>query len=394
MPCEELFEEHDAAYRQSLLPNAVENVVTIVKGVGCGDSSPDERLPVAIPGGVFLLSCDHPASDSAVRGATMAKPLTLAFVSSAFNEAENLEELHRRCREVHEALQREFADRILLEFRLLVADNASNDGSQTVLEELIHRDPAVEALANRMNYGAEASAGNLIDQARAYDLVVLLCSDLQDPPEIATTMVRTLLERPELDAVWAVKKHAAGGPLLRLARLAYYRALGLSSRRPMVPTGFHGFGCYRQAVLEEATRFWNATDLNVRQCLANACEAPLLIDYVQAERLRGASSYRAWGYWPEALQTLLSGDAAASRLALTIGIAGLGMAVLVGLFLLVNVLRGSSGYGGGVPTLMGLVLISFAVQMLMFAVLSRQIEALRMGGFRRRVLFRRLGDDR
>jgi hypothetical protein len=68
--------------------------------------------------------------------------------------------------------------------------------------------------------------------------------------------------------------------------------------------------------------------------------------------------------------------------------------MLVGLLLLVNVLRGSRGYGGGVSTVMGLVLISFSVQMLMFAVLSRQIEALRIGGFRRRVLFRRLGDDR
>ena len=323
----------------------------------------------------------------------MPEPLTLAFVSSAFNEEDNLEELHRRCRAVHAELEGEFQDRFDLRFRMLVADNGSEDGSVAVLESLSRRDPAVLALLNRMNYGAEASAGNLIDQARGYDLIVLLCSDLQDPPEIASGMVRTLLERPELDAVLAVKKRSAGGPLLRLARRIYYRALGLSSRRPMVPSGFHGFGCYRQAVLEEATRFWNGTDLNVRQCLANACQSPLLIDYVQAERLRGASSYRGWGYWPEALRALVSGDAAASRLALTIGIGGLGLAVLVGLFLLANVLRGSSGYGGGVPTVMGLVLISFAVQMLMFAVLSRQIEALRMGGFRRRVLFLRLGDD-
>jgi polyisoprenyl-phosphate glycosyltransferase len=324
----------------------------------------------------------------------MPEPLTLAFVSSAFNEEDNLEELHRRCRAVHAELEGEFQDRFDLRFRMLVADNGSEDGSVAVLESLSRRDPAVLALLNRMNYGAEASAGNLIDQARGYDLIVLLCSDLQDPPEIASGMVRTLLERPELDAVLAVKKRSVGGPLLRLARRTYYRALGLSSRRPMVPSGFHGFGCYRQAVLEEATRFWNGTDLNVRQCLANACQSPLLIDYVQAERLQGSSSYRGWGYWPEALRALVSGDAAASRLALTIGIGSLGLVVLVGLFLLVNVLRGSSGYGGGVPTVMGLVLISFAVQMLMFAVLSRQFEALRMGGFRRRVLFLRLGDDR
>jgi len=100
-------------------------------------------------------------------------------------------------------------------------------------------------------------------------------------------MVRTLLERPELDAVLAVKRRSAGGPLLRLARRIDYRAPGLSSPRPMVPSGFHGFGCY-----------------------------------LQAERLRGASSYRGWGYWPEPLRALVSGDAAASPLALTIGIGG------------------------------------------------------------------------
>jgi glycosyltransferase involved in cell wall biosynthesis len=324
----------------------------------------------------------------------MPAKLTLAFVSSAFNEEDNLEELHRRCRAVHAELEREFAVRVALEFRFLVADNGSVDRSLKVLEALSLRDSAVLALANQMNYGPEASSGNLIVQAQGFDLVVLLCSDLQDPPEVATGMVRTLLERPELDAVLAMKKRSSGGPLLRLVRRMYYWVLGLSSRQRLVPSGYHGFGCYRQAVLEEAVRFWNGTDLNVRQCLANACQAPLMIDYVQADRLRGASSYRGWGYWPEALRALLSGDAAASRLALTIGIGGLGLVVLVGLFLLVNVLRGSSGYGGGVPTVMGLVLISFAVQMLMFAVLSRQIEALRMGGFRRRVLFRRLVVDR
>ena len=70
------------------------------------------------------------------------------------------------------------------------------------------------------------------------------------------------------------------------------------------------------------------------------------------------------------------------------------LATMVGLFLLLNFLRGSSGYDAGIPTVMGLVLISFAVQMLMIAVLSRQIEGLRMGGFRRKVWFRQLGDGR
>lgn len=313
-------------------------------------------------------------------------------MSSAFNEAENLVELYQRCRHAFERIDNEFNENTCLEFRFIVADNGSTDNSIDVLTELSKRDQAVVALANRMNYGVEASAGNLLDQARTYDLTVLLCSDLQDPPEIAVEMVRNLLEHPELDAVLAVKKRSAGGSLLRLARRIYYQALGLSSRRPMVPSGFHGFGCYRRSVIEESVHFWNSTDLNVRQCLTNACHSPLLIEYEQHGRMRGTSSYQGWGYWPEALRALISGDAAASRLALMTGSVGMILATIVGVFLLLNFLRGSSGYSSGIPTVMGLVLISFAVQMLMIAVLSRQIEGLRMGGFRRKVWFRQLGD--
>jgi len=71
----------------------------------------------------------------------MSKPLTLAFVSSAFNEGENLEELHRRCRAVHAELRQEFADQVDLQFRFVVADNGSSDASLEILERLSRRDP-------------------------------------------------------------------------------------------------------------------------------------------------------------------------------------------------------------------------------------------------------------
>jgi glycosyltransferase involved in cell wall biosynthesis len=201
----------------------------------------------------------------------MSKPITLTFVSSAFNEAANLEELHQRCRAAHAKLQQEFWKREEIQFSFVVADNGSRDGSLGVLEELCNRDPAVVALANQGNYGPEPSAANALEQVRMSDLVVILCSDLQDPPELAVAMARTLLEQQGVDAVLAVKKRSAGGPLVRMARRLYYTVLGYSSRLRSVPNGFHGFGCYRQSVVEDALRFWRGSDLNLRQCLANAC---------------------------------------------------------------------------------------------------------------------------
>jgi len=140
---------------------------------------------------------------------TDRKQLPLAIVSSAYNEAENLEELYSRCRAVHAELQQEYADRLELQFRFVVADNGSTDSSLTVLEELAGSDGSVMALANAANYGPEASVANALQHARDCDLVVVLCSDLQHPPEMCIAMVQRLLEEERTDALLAITSHSA-----------------------------------------------------------------------------------------------------------------------------------------------------------------------------------------
>ena len=44
-------------------------------------------------------------------------------------------------------------------------------------------------------------------------MVVLLCADLQDPPELSVAMVQRLLKEEHTDAVLAIKTSSSGGPL-------------------------------------------------------------------------------------------------------------------------------------------------------------------------------------
>jgi len=252
----------------------------------------------------------------------------------------------------------------------------------------------VIGIANSANYGPDASFANALQNARDCDLVVLLCSELQDPPELSVAMVQRLLREEQTDAVLAIKSRSAGGPLLRMASRGYYRALGISSRLQLVLSGFHGFGCYRCEVVEEVLRYSEESGLNLRMCMANACQSPAKIEYRQADRTRGKSSYVGPAYVLEAARALLSADATASRLALSIGSTGMVLALVVSAVLLANYFSGNSQYQGGVPTVMGLVLMSFAIQMLMFAVMSRQIESLRMSGFRPRMRTRLIQGSR
>jgi glycosyltransferase involved in cell wall biosynthesis len=318
--------------------------------------------------------------------------ISLTFASTAYNESANIKELIGRCRDAHARIAAEFASEIEIRFRFVIADNASIDNSVDILRQISELDTNINALVNHANYGPEASAVNALRQATSSDLIVLLCSDLQDPPELSVSMVRILLQRPEVDAVLAVKDKSSGSSLVRIAKRTYYKVLGYSTRLARVPNGFHGYGCYRRETIQEALRYWDLTDLNLRQCLANACQYGVEVKYSQANRIHGRSSYDGFGYWSEAIRSLASGDATASRLAIITGTTSLLISFIVGILIVLNVMTGSSGYGRGIPTVLGISILSFAVQMLMFGLLSRQIEAVRMGGMRKKVRFHRINE--
>ena len=309
----------------------------------------------------------------------------LVFVSSCFDEEDNVRELHRRCREVHQRIQPEIPGREGLDFAMVIADNCSNDDTLAVLLQIAEEDHAVLILANASNYGPEVSTANALSQTQAGDVVVVITSDLQDPPELVLTMVQNLLLEPGCDAVLATKKSSSGSPMLRLCRNFYYLALGYTSRLRIVPRGYHGFGVYRHAVIEEALNFWQGSGMNLRMCLVNSCHAPRMLGYSQQARYSGRSSYQGWDYPREALKALLASDSTASRLAFGLSAMGVISAGTIAFILLVNWLQGNSRYEPGTPTVMALVLGSFAMQMLIVAVLSKQVEELRFAKFRPKV---------
>ena len=182
------------------------------------------------------------------------RPERLLFVTSCYNEAGNVQELYRRCREVFTEIQATLAGTEQLQFAMVFADNHSSDSTLSELRAIAAADSCVQVLANRSNYGPEASFANALAQATPGDLIVGLASDLQDPPEIASAFIRELLMNTELDAVLAIKQQSNNHPLLSIFRRAYYLALGYSSRLRPVPNGFHGFGAYRAEVIEQLQR--------------------------------------------------------------------------------------------------------------------------------------------
>lgn len=298
----------------------------------------------------------------------------IAFVSSAYNEEANLEELYHQCLNAYKRLCADLPE-IELIFSLQLVDNNSLDRTSEVIQQLISRDQRVKGIRNLRNYGPEPSFIQGLSLAKG-DLIVLLCADLQDPPELAGQMLHKLITEPMgCDAVFACKQRSAGSPLIRSFRKLYYRLLSFSDRDTNVFPGFHGFGCYRRDVLEQALDFWQQTPMNMRQCLTSASFNPSVITYEQPDRMRGRSSYKFMGYVSEASTGIITGKSLASRLSLRLGFIIFLFSVFIGVFILVNFASGRSGYAPGVPTLALLILLSSSFQVIMLSLVSRQIES-------------------
>ena len=110
-----------------------------------------------------------------------ARPL-VTIVIPAFNEEENLPEVYRRVTAVVASI----AD---CDFEFLVIDNCSQDATEEVVRGFVARDARWRYVRFSRNFGFESSMGASLHYARG-DALILLFSDLQDPPELIPTMIK------------------------------------------------------------------------------------------------------------------------------------------------------------------------------------------------------------
>jgi polyisoprenyl-phosphate glycosyltransferase len=130
---------------------------------------------------------------------------TLSFVIPVKDEEEVLPELHRRL----DATSREIAG----ECEFILVDDGSTDRSREVMNELRGRDERVKFLFLARNFGHQLAISAGLDFADG-DAVVIIDSDLQDPPEVVLDMIP--LWREGYEVVHGVRRERAGEGRLKL----------------------------------------------------------------------------------------------------------------------------------------------------------------------------------
>jgi dolichol-phosphate mannosyltransferase len=145
--------------------------------------------------------------EAAVREARL-----VSVVAPVFNEEATIEEFVRRV--VASLDQREF--------ELVLVDDGSTDETPGLIDAMADRDHRVRVVSLSRNFGHQAALTAGLDHARG-DAVVMMDSDLQDPPELIPTMLEHWARGS--DVIYAVRTERSGETRMKLATASWFYRL-------------------------------------------------------------------------------------------------------------------------------------------------------------------------
>src|SRR3990170_7255781 len=124
---------------------------------------------------------------------------TFSIIAPVFNETRSLPELYRRVKGVLESTGESW--------ELVLVDDGSQDGSTEMILELAQNDDCVRPVIFARNFGHQIAVTAGLDYSRG-QAVIIIDSDLQDPPEVMTDLIA--MWREGYDVVYAIRAEREG----------------------------------------------------------------------------------------------------------------------------------------------------------------------------------------
>lgn len=139
----------------------------------------------------------------------------ISVVAPVYNEAATLPEFYRRLKSALDPLDETW--------ELVLVDDGSRDESAAQMRELAMRDPCVRPVIFARNFGHQLAVTAGLDFARGR-AVVIIDSDLQDPPELIPEMIERW--REGFEVVYAVRTEREGETWFKLFTASlFYRLI-------------------------------------------------------------------------------------------------------------------------------------------------------------------------
>lgn len=253
----------------------------------------------------------------------------LSVVVPMYNEEEVLPLLVQRLRPVLDGLG--------CDYEVVAVDDGSTDLTPALLQRLHREWLQLRVVRLRTNAGHQAAISAGLQAARG-DYLVTIDADLQDPPEVIGEMLAKA-QQEGVDVVYGVRSDRTSDSLFkRVTARTFYRVIrGLSGSS--APSDAGDFRLMSRATVDAINELPEHN--RVLRFIVPALGFPsAAVEYRRAERAAGASKYPFLKMLKLSLDSVTGFSIAPLRVATLLGLGGGALALLLGLFALIERARG------------------------------------------------------
>jgi glycosyltransferase involved in cell wall biosynthesis len=289
----------------------------------------------------------------------------ISVVSPCYNEEGNVEILTDRVREI-------FASLPQYRYEHIIIDNHSTDNTREILRQIAQRDPSVKLIFNARNFGHIRSPHHALLEANG-DAVIVLLSDLQDPPEMIVEFLREW--EAGYPVVVAIKTSSDEHGLMYKIRSAYYKTVARLTD-VQVFEHFTGFGLYDRRVLDILKHDFPDPYPYFRGQIAEIGLPHKSIPYNQKRRMRGITKNNFYTLYDMAMLGITNLSKVPLRLVIFGGFVFAALSMLVGfIYLVAKLLFWNSFQLGLAPTMIGLFFLG-SVQLVAVGIIGEYVGSI------------------
>lgn len=257
--------------------------------------------------------------------------MLVSLIVPCYNEEEALPFLYNALTDVREQVKD-------YKFEFIFVNDGSRDKTTDVIKGFADKDPDVKYIIFSRNFGKEAAMYAGLQKARG-DLVAIMDADMQDPPSLIPSMIRSI-ENDEADIIASRRVSREGEPKIRsfFARL-FYKIINRMVDVE-IADGARDFRLMKRQVVDAIL------DLDERQRFSKGIFAWVgfrtkWIEYVNTERVAGETKWSFFKLFKYAIDGIVAFTTAPLRLATYVGFgtAFLGFIYLVYYFIRAIILR-------------------------------------------------------
>jgi glycosyltransferase involved in cell wall biosynthesis len=289
----------------------------------------------------------------------------VSVVTPCYNEEANVDEVYARVKRVMSELPQ-------FRYEHIFIDNASKDSTVTRLKAIASRDRNVKIIVNCRNFGHLRSPMHGLYQASG-DVVIMLFSDLQDPPEL----LKELLAEWEqgTPVVLAIKNTSEESGLMFGIRTAYYRTVARLTDIQLYEH-FTGFGLYDRKLIDILRDKYPDPYPYFRGMIAEVGFPYKSVFYDQKRRSRGITKNNFYTLYDLAMLGITNLSKVPLRLVTFFGFASAAVSMLVGLFYLLYKLAFWNSFTVGMAPMVIGIFFFISIQMVSLGIIGEYIGSI------------------